>query len=190
MAEPRLASSWGAAVVLACALWGCSPYSEVNNASDLDSSSRAVVVEVVTEGGAISDWVQGTYLGSNLVVDDEIPMADGHPDFNANSGHEVGSSAFGAHGGIVSFGAAREPLYVLGARASSTSFLFSTQTFLAFVVAVPRAKSRCEYVGTIHYGGPGRVAVRDEFQAHHAALAAAIAGCQLTPNVGSTLLKP
>jgi hypothetical protein len=168
---------------------GCSPYHEVSSAADLDRSERALVVEVMMEGDDVSDRVSGMYLGSNLVVDDEIPMSDGKPAFNAMSGHEVDSGGFGAKGGVVALGAGRGTFYILGIRASSTSILWNTTTFLPLVVRVPPALGRCEYVGTIHVR-PGRPpVVRDEFDQKQERLARTVTGCHLTRNIGATLIR-
>ncbi len=175
----------------ALALGACSPYHEAHSVADLrDAETRVVLVEVVMERTSVSDQVTGLYLGSNLVADDQIPMDNGRPDFTASSGHEIDTSSFGSDGGVVAFGAGSEPLYLLGLRAQSTSFLFSTQTFMPFVTQIPRAKGRCEYIGTLHVWGPERFRVSDDFDAHRAKLVSAVNGCSLVTNLAKPVKLP
>lgn len=177
-------ASFALVASLLCAS-ACSPYREVRSVTRLGGRMRRVViVEVVIEGASVSDRVQGLYTGSNLVVDDEIPMRDGHPQFNAYSGHEVDSGGFGKHGGVVPFGAPVGTLYVLGIRAESTSVVWSTTSFLPMVVQIPPAVAVCEYLGTIHLRDAGQFELRDEFDQSATRLAAVVTGCQLTRNLG------
>jgi hypothetical protein len=166
-------------------VWGCSPYHEVHDVARLGGrDKRVVVVEVIPDGKSVSDQFGGVYLGSNLVVDEEIPMYEGRPDFEADSGHEV-SSDFSSQGGIVTIGAPAGQLYILGIRASTTHLLWSTTTFLPMVVRIPAALAQCEYIGTVHLRGPSNFDLRDEFEQNRAHLAAKVAGCDLTRNLGA-----
>lgn len=193
-ARVRLLRRWGRRAVgtcgLAALLVGCSPYHEVDDVSDLDANQRVVVADIVVESADVGDRVHGIYEGSNIVVDDKLPRdGDGHLQLNAYTGHEVSSSAFGAHGGIVPVGAGPGPLYVLGIRAASTSILWDTTTFIPILVRVPPAIGRCEYPGTIHLVPSGRPVLRDEFVARHDLLVRAVSGCDLQRNLGTALLQ-
>ncbi len=147
-----------------------------------------MVVEVITEGGSIADWVGGVYLGSNIVVDGALPTEGNRVVFDAYTGHEVDSNDFGSDGGVVSFGAGPGAMYVLGIRASSTVFLANTMTFLPMVVRVPPRVGRCEYAGTVHYRGPENYHLRDEFDAHRARISRSVSGCSIQPNIGKALM--
>jgi hypothetical protein len=174
-------------LVFAGLLWalGCSPYHEVRDVSGLGGrDQRVVVVEVIPEGKSVSDQFDGIYLGSNLVVDEEIPMDEGRPNFSPDSGHEV-SSDFSAQGGVVTIGAPAGQLYILGIRASTTHLLWNTMTFFPMVVRIPPAVAPCEYVGTVHLRGPSNFDLRDEFDQSGTRLAANVAGCNLTRNIGA-----
>lgn len=175
---------------LAALAVGCSPYHEVDDVSDLGENQRVVVTDIVVESSDVGDRVQGIYAGSNIVVDDKLPRDDdGHLKLYSMTGHEVSSSGFGSHGGVVPVGAGRGPLYILGIRAESTSILWDTTTFIPILVRVPPAIARCEYPGTIHLLPSGQPVLRDEFAARHALLERAVSGCRLQRNIGTALLR-
>jgi hypothetical protein len=173
-------------------LAACSGYHEVSNLGDLEAGQRAVIGRVVPLNGEISDWVSGTYLGSDLVFSDHLPLDDqGRLDLSAHSGDTLsnGSSSFGSKGGVFSVGIDARKHFLLGIRAETTHWLWSTTTLLPMILRIPPRVADCEYAGTFYVGlGESQVeyALRDELDRHRSTLEAKVAGCKLVKNLAAT----